>query len=407
MNRRKVLFKLSLTEFIYNGCFAAANFLSVFLESIGFSAGQIGLTMSLISGVGIASQPAWGVVSDRIRSVRRCFRLCMTGTALFALAVPFFSGNGNVRPEWLIAALALMYFFFHPSNMMMELWLVRLSAHPTLRISYGSVRSWASIGYAVLNLAFVPILRFVPVSGVYFFMAAFAAAAALLSLRVPAETENAAAEAPRQQRLRDMPFRSVLSYWVAAYILFEVLYQIPFNWRVTYTVYVLREFHVDNSLFGALMFTAGLCEVPVLLLTKKLSGRVGWAWPLILSTAILTLEYSLYAWGNSVYILFAAQLLRGFSYALFVAGRNQYIYRLAPRGMEGSTMALVNMVVSVTNLIAAAAGGFLVERLGTRSFFALLSALQLFSGVFFVMSHLAGSKWLKKTLPDAQCTLLR
>ena len=48
MNRRKVLFKLSLTEFIYNGCFAAANFLSVFLESIGFSAGQIGLTMSLI-----------------------------------------------------------------------------------------------------------------------------------------------------------------------------------------------------------------------------------------------------------------------------------------------------------------------------------------------------------------------
>ena len=34
MNRRKIQAQVSITELIYNGCFAAANFLSVFLESL-------------------------------------------------------------------------------------------------------------------------------------------------------------------------------------------------------------------------------------------------------------------------------------------------------------------------------------------------------------------------------------
>ena len=53
MNRKRIQAQVSITELIYNGCFATANFLSVFLESIG-----------------IVSQPAWGIVSDRIQSVK-------------------------------------------------------------------------------------------------------------------------------------------------------------------------------------------------------------------------------------------------------------------------------------------------------------------------------------------------
>lgn len=54
MNRKRIQTQLSITELVYNGCFAAANFLSVFPESIG-----------------IVSQPAWGIVSDRIQSVKK------------------------------------------------------------------------------------------------------------------------------------------------------------------------------------------------------------------------------------------------------------------------------------------------------------------------------------------------
>ncbi len=404
MNRKKIQLQLSLTEFIYNGCFAAANFLSVFLTAIGFSAGQMGLITAALNGIGIVSQPAWGVISDRIRSVKRCFMLCMAGTALCAAAVPALSRGGGGWLPALAAVLMVMYFFFHPSNMMMEMWLVRVGEHPQLKIPYGRVRSWASVGYALFSLAFVPVTRAMHVRNVYYFFAGFAALSILLTTLIPAESEGSMVREKRQ-RLQDMPFRLILNYWIIGYAAFEVLYQIPFSWRVTYMVFILPEFQADTSLYGALMFAAGICEVPMLLMVKRFSGRFGWGWPLLLSVALLSAEYGVYALGHSAAVLFAAQLLRGFSYALYVSARYRYLYHLAPEGMEGSTQALVNTVSAVATLAAAAAGGFLLEALGTRPFFAVLCGIQLVSGLFFIGQHVFGVRVLHTVPKDGQCRL--
>ena len=404
MNRKKVQIQLSLTELVYNGCFAAANFLSVFLTSIGITAGQIGVISACINGIGILSQPTWGIISDRMHSVRRCFLLCMIGTAVCTLCIPALShGNGLIRLA-MIGMLMVMYAFFQPSNMMMELWLVRVNENPRLNIPYGSVRSWASIGYAVFSLAFVPVFRVMPVRNIYYFFAGFALLSLLLTVRVPAESEGKPVRQERQ-RLRDMPFRSILNYWIVGHILFEVLYQIPFSWRVTYMVYTLSEFQLDHSMYGALMFIAGICEVPMLLLTRRIAQRAGWAWPLLMNVVILALEYSLYAWGHSVAVLYIAQLFRGFSFALYVTSRYQYLHLLAPEGMEASTQALVNSVTAFVTFLAAAAGGFLLEALGTRSFFAMLCGLQLISGLFFVGLHVVGTKVLHHPLRSTACML--
>ncbi len=406
MDRKKIRFRLSLTEFIYNGCFAAANFLSVFLESDGFTAGQMGLITALISGVGIASQPTWGIISDRVRSVKKCFMLCMACSAVCALAVPPLSAAGGAGRVLTVGMLTVMYFFFHPSNMMMEMWLVRVNDNPLLKIPYGTVRSWASIGYALISLAFVPVLRAMNVRNVYYFFFAFAFLAFLLTSFVPSESEGEGAGQGRR-RLRDMPFRALLDYWIAAYVVFEVLYLIPFSWRVTYMVFGMKEFGADTSLYGALMFVSGICEVPMLLLVKRFSGRRGWGWPLIASAVFLSAEYAVYALGHSLPLLILAQLLRGFSYALYVSGRVRYLSRLAPKGMEASTMALVNTITAVTNLLAAAGGGFLLEALGTRPFFGLLCAVQMVSVLAFIGSHVFGVRFLKKLPADPQCLLVR
>ena len=404
MNRKKIQAQLSITELIYNGCFAAANFLSVFLESIGITAGQMGLITAFVNGISIVSQPVWGIVSDRIRSVKKCFMLCIAGVAVCSLTLPALSRGSGPWLLVMIGMLMVMYFFFHPSNMMMELWLVRVNDHPKLKIPYGSVRSWASIGYALFSLAFVPILQAAPLRTIYYFFAVFAAVSILLASRVPGESEGTKQKQERQ-RFRDMPFRAMLNYWIIGHIIFEVLYQIPFGWRVTYMVYAVKEFGLDSSVYGALMFAAGICEVPMLLLIKKISHRTGWAWLLLISALILTVEYSLYALGHSVFILFAAQLLRGFSYALYVASRYQYLHRLAPEGLEASTQALVNSISAVVNFVAAAAGGFLLEACGTRSFFALLCGMQLISGVFFVGLHAVGAKYLHQIPKSRDCML--
>ena len=143
----------------------------------------------------------------------------------------------------------------------------------------------------------------------------------------------------------------------------------------------------------------------MLLLTRRIAQRAGWAWPLLMNVVILALEYSLYAWGHSVAVLYIAQLFRGFSFALYVTSRYQYLHLLAPEGMEASTQALVNSVTAFVTFLAAAAGGFLLEALGTRSFFAMLCGLQLISGLFFVGLHVVGTKVLHRPLRSTACML--
>ena len=378
--------QLSFTEIFYNCCFASANFLSVFLQSLGIGAGQIGLITALTNGMNIVSQPFWGAVSDRIRSVRRSFILCIGLSGICALGIPLLARYGSSRLP-MTALLVFLYFFIMPANMLVEMWLVRVNANPRLQISYGSVRIWASIGFALMNLAYVPLLRRLPVRSVYYFYAVFALCAALAAHSVPEGAEACAHRDAPRMRFRDMQFRRILTYGVVSYLVFEVLFQIPFGWSNSYTVYVLNEFGLASTSFGAFTFLSGAFEVPMLLLCRRLIRRRGLAAMLVASSMLFVAQYALYAFGHGLPVLVVCQAFKGFAYAIYVTCRHQYIYEIAPRGLEGSTQAVVNAAYAGVNILSAALGGYLLQAIGVRSFFALNAGIQLLAGLFLLGSR--------------------
>jgi len=392
---RGIRIRLSLTEVFYNGCFASANFLTVFLQSLGVGAGQIGLVTSLTNVMNIVSQPVWGVVSDRIHSVRKCFALTLILGALCVLFVPALSVAGAMVP--MMVLLVLQYFFLTPANMLMELWLVKVNNTPMLGISYGSIRIWASLGFALMNLAYVPILKHAPVRSVYYFYVVFALLAAVTALRMPAGTEPESGEGERG-RFRDMPFRRILTYWIVTYLIFEVIFQVAFSWRNSYMVYAVNEFGIPSERYGAFQFLSGMLEIPMLLCGRMIK-RVGLALPLLAGTLLLSAEFALYAFGTSLPALLLSQVFKGFGYALYVACRHQYVEKLAPEGLKGSTLALVNAAYAGVNIVAAMFGGFLLEDMGTRGFFAMISGIQFAAAVFLVLSQFVGIQALGKKLP--------
>jgi len=394
---RGIRLRLSLTEVFYNGCFASANFMTVFLQSLGIGAGQIGIVTSLTNVMNIVSQPVWGMLSDRIRSVRKCFALTLILGALCVLFVPALSVAGAMVP--MMVLLVLQYFFLTPANMLMELWLVKVNNTPKLGISYGSIRTWASLGFALMNLAYVPILKVAPVRSVYYFYVVFAVLAAVIALRMPAGTEPDSGEGERV-RFRDLPFRQLLTYWIVSYLVFEVIFQIAFSWRNTYMVYAVNEFGIRSESYGAFQFLSGMLEIPMLLLCGRLIKRAGLAVPLLGGTLMLAAEFALYALGTSMPALLLSQVFKGFGYALYVACRHQYVERLAPAGLKGSTQAMVNAAYAGVNIVAAMFGGFLLENMGTRGFFGMISCIQFSAAAFLVLSQVVGLRVLGKKLPS-------
>lgn len=222
--------RLSLTEVLYNVCIASDGYRTVFLQSPGISASYIGIITALSTTANIIAPPIWGAISDKVRSSRICFVLCLALSSLLLAMVPFAARFGTPLYLGVIVCLATASLFSGPANTMMEQWLVRIDNSP-LGISYGSIRMWASLGYAAMGIAYTRILQHLPVASVYVFYFLFAIPAILLALTIPDIHAPGTEHAPKI-RFRDMPFRNILNFWIVVYLIYTVVSSVP---SITYS----------------------------------------------------------------------------------------------------------------------------------------------------------------------------
>ena len=378
---KKVRIRMSLTEIFYNFCIASSNYRTVFLQSVGMGAEGIGLIASLSSVAGIVAAPVCGILSDRLRSVRQCFMVCLGLSALLMLALPFIPAGQTGGMIAIAVLLVLSSLFTGPANNMMENWLV-CTENRWPSVSYGSMRVWASGAFAVMGLLYVPLLARIPVSSVYGFYFIFAVPALLLALRAPSEGEAVRRE---RTRLRDMPFRQLLRARLVLYIVFVMLFTVPSNWKVTYFVYVLNRCGYDSSTFGLYMFISAGCEIPALLLSRRVIRRFGPLKPMLVCYGMLVAESLLYVSAGSLLPVILGQVLKGLSSGMVYACQIRYIYRLAPKGLETTAHTLMNTAGSAVVILSSALGGVLLVRLGTDLFFRIVAALEIAAVLLFLM----------------------
>ena len=142
--------RFTVLQFVYWFVMAIGNYQTVYLQSRGYTATTIGLINAVLSAVTIMATPVWGMISDRIRSIRRVFLLTLiVGSVLFAF-IPAIIGLPVLSAPLMLVYLSLVYFFRNPANAMMDNWLVRYSNQKG--VDYGSIRSFGSLGYAICGV---------------------------------------------------------------------------------------------------------------------------------------------------------------------------------------------------------------------------------------------------------------
>ena len=112
---------LSALQFIFWATFAAYYpFTVVFLQAKGFNNTTIGTILSINSFIVIFAQPFWGMVSDRLRSVKKVFLFCMI---VAALIIQFFPVISSVIGMALL--LATLTMFESPLSPLMDSWVIQ------------------------------------------------------------------------------------------------------------------------------------------------------------------------------------------------------------------------------------------------------------------------------------------
>ena len=120
--------QFSGVEFMFWFSTACSGYLTVFLQSRGMSATQVGVVGAVNFTAGIIAAPFWGMISDKMRSMRKVLILCLgVGSMLWAI-VPLTAGIA-VGPLMLsLLIIPVSSFFRTPANSLVESWVVQMAS---------------------------------------------------------------------------------------------------------------------------------------------------------------------------------------------------------------------------------------------------------------------------------------
>ena len=342
---------------------AISPFWGLYLQSLTFSAVEIGVLMSLLQVMRIFAPNIWGHVADRSGRRTAIVQLAAFGSALAFAGVFFGSGFW-----WMFAVMAAVSFFWSASLPLVE---AMTLSHLGDRIdAYGRIRLWGSIGFIVmvvgLGYAFDTVsIAWLPwaVLAVMLGIAAFA--------RVIPEAEILAHTGDHQP-LREVVKRPEVAALLAACLLMAVTHGPYYTF---YSIYLVDHGY-DKSTVGWLWALGVLCEIGIFLVIPRIFSRVTPRTLILASFALAVLRFLLIAWGvESAWVVWGAQTLHAFTFGTYHAAAVALIHQHFRGRHQARGQALYTSIsYGVGGTIGGLASGFTWETLGPAWTYTLAAA---------------------------------
>ena len=360
-------------------------FITLYLQEKGLSPEQIGLVTGINSLAIIVTQPLWGILSDKIRSIKKTLILCLVCQAVFAVSLLFASNL------FLIAVAFGIYSSFSSSEgPLMDTWTLTSLKQAGDPNGMGRVKMWGCIGFSLSSiLSGIFISRYSTSSIIPFFAALLLLLALVLHF---IKTEPASAGSIR---LKDMQLHRILKD--KAFIIFLVyVFFMQLAHRGSYTFYslLIKQLGGTDDLVGyasALMFVS---EAVIMFLSKKMlkGGRPERL--VVLSSFAFMLWHLLLSLSTSPVHVVLSCLMDGPSFALFTIGCLYYMDKLAPPDIRTTYQTVAYAVYfGLSGIAGNMLSGWLIENLGYRSMYWVGIAITFTStAVFCIVQKLAVKK---------------
>ena len=357
------------------GAVAAFNpYVAMYYRSLGFSGLQVGI-LTAMPAVGLAlSGPFWGSFMDAMGIHRLVMRLALILTALFAIAVANVSGFTIV-----FVCVTALSFAFVPLRALLDNY--AMSVAQRTQSSFGTIRSWGSVGYFVAVLGLGELMG-KDVSNLFLY--AYAGFLLLTFVSMWGLPDLA----PRQPSniiggLKDVSANRPL----------VLLYVVAFLLMIAYaTIYLALGIHMRDTLDGTanqvgLAFAVGAAsELPAFVFGHRLIRKYGEVRLIVVVILVYALRFLLLALVPSAGWVVPIQVLHMLTFALFMVVSVPMAHKLDGGKHPATTQALLTTTsFGFGNIIGSVGGGALLDEVGTANLFFLAAGMLVVTLVIFIV----------------------
>jgi len=366
-------------------------YVTVFLQSIGFNAQQVGLISALNSGAAIFASPFFGFLSDKLRSLKKVLTIALVVGSAFFIVIPFASGFYMAGFSVLFILIPIATFFRMPVMPLLDNWMLLNSRDE--KLNYGALRAFGSLSFAVGALALGYIVPMVGVDSIFFASAVVTVPAILMITFIRGSADNGAGQ--KKLSFKEMQIGQLFkNYYLVTYIIFSIFQRIPFQGSMIFLPFLIDDIGGNVAQMGIIMGLRALAEIPTMMLLKPLRQKYPLYILIIAATTLFIAESFLHSVATSFNTLIVISLVHGVGNGIILTAGSSYVFSLAPEHLKATTQTVLSSMAAVAGIIGGLLGGLLIALFSIQQFYLFIGIMLAVALVLFVASFFVGEKLL-------------
>lgn len=380
MSKNQILHRISgypaLQFFSWAALSCFNPYLAVILTDRGLDNTHIGLIFTCNAMVAVIAQPVWGMISDRIRSIKKVYIFCLLAGGAIALLVPLAHSMTA-----LIIIFPLFMFFISPIPPLLDNWTYQGVKNQT-GSSYGLTRLWGSIGFAVLITLTGRLISMTNIDATSYAFVLLVLLSIAICLKLPPTPleKSLSVLRPHEKSGAGLLLRNY--HYVSFVIILGLLY-IAVQPMFGFLAKLMFSVGGTKEMYGWAMALAAISEIPVFFGSSWLLSRFRPVTLIVVSMVFFFLRLFSYSLATAPWMVLLISLLHGLSSALLLVGIVNYLDLLTPAGLKSTALTLASAVYGgLSGMIGNAAAGSLMDRYSIQPVYRLGSYITL--GVLFL-----------------------
>lgn len=356
-------------------------FLNLYYARIGLTGVQIGSLAALPALVGAVGSISWGAVADKFRWHRGILSIAVGG----AVGCVFFLSRATSFPA-LVVWTALLALVGSPISPILDSLTIHRSARGAG--SYGQVRVWGTVGWAVATLVVGYLIGRTDIRWIFY------SYMVCLACTLGAFLVQAAPSSDVRPRLAHDLRTLITNPRVLLFLASAAALGTSLGGASHFLSLYLDELGADETVIGVAWALAAVSEIPVMLGSAHLVRRFGLERMLRVSFLSFAGRWLCLSYVPSAPWALALQLLHGVSFGAFLVGGVTFTYQLAPAGLGTTAQAIFSTVsFGLSSLAGALLGGYVYDMAGLRVLFRILSGVTLAGFVLLALASRRAAGW--------------
>ncbi len=368
----------SLKMLIFN--FHATNtiiisFLPLYLKYKGLTGTEIGWVLAIGPFASIISQPFWGYLSDKYKTVKRMLIISVVG--MLIASIIFFQMNQLVA---ILVFGAFFYFFSSPVGALSDSLAQRKAFD--MKIPFGTIRMWGSVGFAFSSLLVGEILsKF----GIQFIVWPYVILGSVLLLITFTITDVRADSAP--VKISDIT-NLITNKAFVLFLFFMMFIAIAHRANDSFMGIYITDLGGSEGLVGIAWFIGVISEAAVFAFAGFWFRKYHPIIFVVIAGTLYSIRWFIYGTATSPFLIISLQVLHGLTFGIFYVSAFDYVTRIIPKLMQSTGhLIFYSVLFGVAGIIGSMGGGLVFEHFGGQTLYMMMGVFALIGALSLLAFH--------------------